>query len=145
MSSQDVFWINAGIGVAFVALFLIRRGNRAPTRLNLRAGETKKESAAPNQKALVKSASEKSAQRARRFETMSPEAQEAGAVSKREKSLNVLFNYNGHSWDAYEILGLPAGAAMPQVEAAYQKALTAATVEGRDFIESAYQSIRSHR
>ena len=26
-----------------------------------------------------------------------------------ERPLNVIFNYNGESWDAYEVLGLPAG------------------------------------
>jgi len=33
----------------------------------------------------------------------------------KERSLNVMFMYNGHSFDAFEILGLPAGCS-------YQKA-----------------------
>ncbi|MDZ4676405.1 MAG: hypothetical protein SGI74_02760 [Oligoflexia bacterium] len=28
---------------------------------------------------------------------------------KEERSLNCLFQYNGHTWDAFEVLGIPGG------------------------------------
>ena len=43
-----------------------------------------------------------------------------------ERPLNVVFNYNGHSWDAYEVLGLPAGSSLEMVQQAYREALATA-------------------
>jgi hypothetical protein len=123
MSSQDVFWINAGLGVAFLALFMIRRRNRPPTQLNLRAGSASRASKA--------------------VQTISPEARAAQALHPSEKDLNVLFNYNGHTWDAHEVLGLPAGAPSAMVEEAYAKACRSFAPESREFIDSAYRAIRS--
>jgi hypothetical protein len=40
-----------------------------------------------------------------------------------ERPLNVVFNYNGESWDAYEVLGLPAGSSLESVERAFQESL----------------------
>lgn len=37
-----------------------------------------------------------------------------------ERQLNVFFNWNGHTWDAYEVLGLPAGAPRDEVVAAFR-------------------------
>ncbi len=37
------------------------------------------------------------------------------------KALNVMFNYNGHSWDAYEVLGVPAGSNFENSFLAFEK------------------------
>lgn len=58
-----------------------------------------------------------------------------------EKSLNVIFNYNGHSWDAYEVFGLPAGSANSEVQKAYQLALKSCEPDSREFLETAYLAI----
>ena len=141
MSSQVVFWINAVIGVAIIALFLIRRENRQPSRLKMRGGPSvgfadAKDSTSPSV-ILDK--------HRRDYHLMSAETLEAQAVSRREKSLNVLFTYNGHDWDAYEILGLPAGSSSKAVDEAYKKAHASASREARDFLDSAYFAIRSRR
>lgn len=39
----------------------------------------------------------------------------------KSRALNVFFNFNGHTFEAYEILGLPGGASLEQVQQAYQK------------------------
>lgn len=57
------------------------------------------------------------------------------------KSLNVIFNYNGHSWDAYEVLGVPAGANIRIVTEAYQVAIRRCEKESVDFLETAYKAI----
>lgn len=62
----------------------------------------------------------------------------------RERSLNVMFNYNGHSWDAYEVLGLPAGSTIENVESSYKANLSRIDQASRPFIEAAYQAIISH-
>lgn len=76
---------------------------------------------------------------------MSAETIAAQKLSGAEKSLNILFNYNGHSWDAFEVLGVPAGAPKAMVDEAYKREMARASESGRDFIDSAYQAIRVHR
>lgn len=61
---------------------------------------------------------------------------------KNERPLNVVFNYNGHSWDAYEVLGLPAGSSLEMVEQTYQNTVKTVDVGSRPFIEAAYQAIQ---
>jgi hypothetical protein len=58
------------------------------------------------------------------------------------KNLNVIFIYNGHSFDAYEVLGAPAGASLTLVEKYYQECLKQ---PGHDFefIEAAFSAICS--
>lgn len=58
-----------------------------------------------------------------------------------EISLNVLFNWNGHTWDAYEVLGCPAGSSREKVTAAFQAARTKADPESLPFLQAAYDAI----
>lgn len=132
MSSQAFFWINAGLGAAFILLFVIRRGQRQPTKLNMRRSGV----------AMVPSGS---ASKGRVVETMSAETIAAQRLSGKEQTINILFNYNGHSWDAFEVLGLPAGAPKGMVDEAYKREVARASESGRDFIDSAYHAIRIHR
>lgn len=60
-----------------------------------------------------------------------------------ERPLNVVFNYNGHSWDAYEVLGLPAGSSPEKVEQAYRQGLNHLDKSSHHFIEAAYDAIQS--
>lgn len=126
MSSQAFLWINAVLAVAILSLFAIRRGQRQPTRLRLRNGSR------------LKYDIDKAA-------TMDPETLRAQAMGRREKSLNVLFNYNGHSWDAFEVLGLPAGAPAPLVDEAYKREKARLEKSRHEFLDCAYSAIQSHR
>lgn len=63
---------------------------------------------------------------------------------KAPKSLNVMFNYNGHSWDAYEVLGLPAGSSFEEVQAAYIKLVGTSKPETVDFLTTAMNCIRKN-
>lgn len=38
------------------------------------------------------------------------------------RQLNVFFNWNGHTWDAYEVLGVPAGSSRESVIQAFHQA-----------------------
>lgn len=62
-----------------------------------------------------------------------------------ERDLNVHFNFNGHSWDAYEVLGLPAGASHEKVDAALQDALSRSEIESREFYKMACDAIKKHK
>lgn len=58
-----------------------------------------------------------------------------------EEELNVYFNFNGHMWDAYEILGVPAGAPVSDIEMAYLKCRTRIDEESKEILEMAYAAI----
>lgn len=57
------------------------------------------------------------------------------------RALNVVFNYNGHSWDAFEVLGVPAGSSRDKVEEAYKNSLARVDDASKAFIEAAYRAI----
>lgn len=59
-----------------------------------------------------------------------------------EEELNVFFNFNGHLWDAYEVLGVPAGSPMSDIEMAYIKFINRIDAESKEILEMAYQAIQ---
>jgi hypothetical protein len=127
MSSQSFLWINVGLAIAMAGLFVIGRSRiRAPARLHLRPSFSKYNPKIPPEAVL---------------------SEEISKVSGDEglgiKNLNVMFMYNGHSWDAFEVLGIPAGSKMPAVQAAYELALRHSKPESHPFLETAYKSILS--
>ncbi|MES2962998.1 MAG: hypothetical protein V4760_03845 [Bdellovibrionota bacterium] len=60
---------------------------------------------------------------------------------REEVSLNVLFNWNGHTWDAYEVLGLPAGSSRAKVEQAFVAARSKADSDSLPFLKAAHDAI----
>lgn len=60
-----------------------------------------------------------------------------------EKTLNVLFNYNGHTWDAYEVLGVPAGTSIDKITEALHRELRKQDPSSHHFLHAAYQAILS--
>ena len=71
-------------------------------------------------------------------------SEEERGTSGGGKSLNVIFNYNGHSWDAYEVLGVPAGSSEEKVKQAYEETISKVEPESRTFVETAFKAIQSH-
>lgn len=144
MNSQDFLTINLiGAGAFLVWYFVSRGGPAQPTRLNMKARDT-----APT--VLEPAISENSAQSSSFQDAPSsvPGATVRGSSRSHQaekptmKALNVMFNYNGHSWDAYEVLGVPAGASITIVTEAYQTALRRCTgQESVEFLETAYKAI----
>ncbi|MGE0634102.1 MAG: hypothetical protein AB7O96_16930 [Pseudobdellovibrionaceae bacterium] len=59
----------------------------------------------------------------------------------RSKNLNVMFIYNGHNWDSYEVLGVPAGSSLSSIQKAYKESLARTNSQSHDFINAAYQAI----
>ena len=159
-STQQTFLIVNGLIVTLVVLsfFLMRKGPRAPVKLDLTSNgkseppppkstpptrtETKPaRSAGPtmdyrprHQRVLVDEDADTSPGRAPRGDSHDDSRRE-------EVSLNVLFNWNGHTWDAYEVLGLPAGSSREKGAAAYQSARSKAEPESLPFLQAAYEAI----
>lgn len=127
MSSQAFFWVNVGLGLFLVLIFLIgKKGITSPSKLNLRKGIS-----FGNKPVNVHS---NAAHAHYPREDSDPQY-------SHEKSLNVLFMYNGHNFDAYEVLGVPAGANFQVVERYFQEALKKPGND-RDFIEAAFYAIK---
>jgi hypothetical protein len=128
MTSDSFLWLNLAFASLMAFVFVIGRNRlRAPSRLNLKnnwsRGLTPK--SAPGS-----------------F-TMSSETIREAFSGSHVKSLNVIFMYNGHNWDAHEVLGVPAGCRWEQVELAYQAALKNSAPETHEFLQTAYHAIRS--
>lgn len=63
------------------------------------------------------------------------------AAEVNAKNLNVLFMYNGHDWDAYEVLGVPAGCNIKLVTQRYQELIRGADEGKLLFYQAAYDAI----
>lgn len=139
--------MTAGIGAGILALFLIRAKPKAPTRLKLRTDTSSKALPSSAQTSSRRDDSQNSQTDAAKnvisVQTLSAEVESFQSVSPREKNLNVLFNYNGHTWDAYEVLGLPAGASLDQVRVAYDKECAKVSRDSREFLTTAFRAIES--
>ena len=61
------------------------------------------------------------------------------------KTLNVMFNYNGHTWDAYEVLGVPAGSNFENSFLAFEKLTREMDEESKSFMLAALEAIRVQR
>lgn len=55
------------------------------------------------------------------------------------------FVYNGHEWDAHEVLGIKKGADLPQVTAEYQRLIKTSDPSTFEFYEAAYSAILKSR
>ncbi|MEM7647450.1 MAG: hypothetical protein AAF203_11110, partial [Pseudomonadota bacterium] len=58
-----------------------------------------------------------------------------------EEELNVYFMHNGYLWDAYDIIGVPAGSPLSDVEMAYLKSRMRIDEESKEILEMAYNAI----
>ena len=57
---------------------------------------------------------------------------------------SVLFNFNGHTWEAFEVLGVPRGASLKDVENAYQQATADCDRTDEAILQVALEAIRKH-
>jgi len=60
-----------------------------------------------------------------------------------EKSLNCWFQYNAETWDAFEVLGVPAGATREMCFRAYQDLQRREKTAG-PFLEAAWRALEDH-
>jgi DnaJ-domain-containing protein 1 len=128
MTSQAFLWMNAGIALALAGLFFFGRWReRDPVRLRLRGSTRWTQGLVLHQRGFASKTSEGI----------------SVSVAPKMKNLNVVFIYNGHSFDAYEVFGVPAGASIDLVKAAYFDMLGKCDPRSRDFFETAYQVIKN--
>lgn len=133
INSQLLLFLNLGFGLLLVLYFVLGRPKpKPPTKLNMRA----------------KDSGDKKAQ------VLEPEAPKTVAVNAPEprevsRSLAVIFMYNGHDWEAHDVLGVPQGASMHDVTIVYQELVQKTDARSLQFYEQAYNAIsqrhRKHR
>jgi hypothetical protein len=122
-----------------ISFFFIRKGSKPPVTLKMR--EDTFPQPAPERKALPRS----TRATAGRSDAGRAYAQGETIQNPSETSLNVMFNWNGHSWDAYEVLGVPAGSSREAVTASYQAMKLQADGESLPFLQAAFEAITSTR
>lgn len=64
---------------------------------------------------------------------------------KKTRQLNLIFMYNGHSFDAYEVLGVPAGAEKNIIEKAYQDIKKKQNSKDQNLVDLAYQFLTQNK
>lgn len=69
----------------------------------------------------------------------------SGQVSSDLRELNIIFQYNGHDFDAYEVLGVPAGSSIDEVRRAHERALKTSDVEAKEMLDMALESVLKKR
>jgi hypothetical protein len=131
LTLENFLWAQAAL-VLFAIVYLLRKGKQPGARF--RWG--KKSSAARPMPAEM-ARREMWGGSARNSRPVTP-------MTAEERSLNVHFMHNGHSWDAYEAFGLPAGADFAKVEKAHREALAHTDPSSREFFDHALDAIRKH-
>ncbi len=109
MSSQVFLWIGLTFVLFVVLLFTWGRRSHilSPSKLNLRSGNKATGNSADNANRLPGQV----------FVASRP----TDPFEAKMKNLNVMFMYNGHSFDAYEVLGIPAGSSYQTAQKAYEE------------------------
>lgn len=131
MDRQTFLYLNFALIVIFIFyFFFLRPKQKKPTQLNLRANEEFRK--APERSSQAKVAQIVDDEKLEPTKTV---------TVKPEKNLSVYFVFNGHEWEAHEILGLPAGSKMPEITAAYQNLIKTSDPSTFDFYESAYKAL----
>jgi hypothetical protein len=156
---NDFLMVNGLIVTVIVlSFFLIRRSPRAPVKLDLRSSDVQPKTVGsrpaprPHAAKVHKPTSHsthaphKGARTQPGWENYRPRqnySESAQWVDSPtfEKNLNVFFNWNGHSWDAYEALGLPAGSSREAVTRAFVEAERTSDPEALPFLRAAFDAI----
>ncbi len=125
------------------SLYLVRFQARRPTRLNLRAkaqplvGET----VSPASPGAAGSRSISVSAVAGDNDMARSAAGDGVSPVRPVFELAVMFNYNGHTFEAFEALGLPAGSSFVAAQAAHAHITRAMAQDSRLFYDLALQAI----
>lgn len=60
------------------------------------------------------------------------------------KSLNCIFQFNGHDWDAFQVLGVPAGSSKEACSRAFHDLKRNSGEESADFLNSAWSALERY-
>ncbi len=118
-------YVNGGILLLLLAYMYFWRAKIQPSRLKLTESKKRIEAAPKSSR------------------DAGPGAQAPPAAPTKERVLNVIFQFNGHDFDAYEVLGVRAGSGLDAVEKAYRSLLSKTATDEHEFYRKAFESIRA--
>jgi hypothetical protein len=141
VNSQQFLILNAVILLILIVWFLMGRRSSAikPTKLRMKEGNAPSNPGTPADVSKTAAMTDNSYSR-----YSNPKYQKFLEIDEKApppKELNVLFNYNGHTWDAYEVLGVPAGENIVVVTKAYQELIKKSSPESQEFLETAFKAV----
>ncbi|WP_148284936.1 hypothetical protein [Pseudobdellovibrio exovorus] len=146
MNSQQLLFINFIIFVLIVLFFTLGRSkSKPPAKLNLKNSTPKEPSSSANESVLeaasdVREVGPQTPQppvEAPKMVAPMPPPLALGA----NKAGRTHFVYNGHEWDAHEVLGLSRECSVKEATAHYQHLIKTSDPSVFEFYESAYFSI----
>ena len=130
MNSQQLLFINCLIFVALALFFFLGRPKpQQPTKLNLKA--------APKEPDPQLSSEITEKERIQSGKDVTQQAK----IPKLVHSAGVFFVYNGHEWEAYEVLGLPKGSSLQTATSHYQNLIKTSDPSTFEFFDAAYSAI----
>jgi hypothetical protein len=144
LTLENFLWLQAALVVVGIT-YLLRRGSRTSAQFRWRERVVREAPTEMTRQSRMWNSQPAARSRGGPVGTVMAEGPLAASVERDvtpERNLNVHFNFNGHSWDAYEVLGLPAGSSSERVEAAFTAALERSEPSSREFFEMARDAIR---
>lgn len=123
MTTQQFLILNLVVLGFFVFLFFLgKRGSKAPSNLRVtppppNAGSANNPIIPPDKKLAL------------------------GLPEDKSRAIDSYFIYNGHSWDAYEVLGVSPESPVETIRAAFEKSIQRTDVGSHDFLKSALSTI----
>ncbi len=147
---NSIYLIGLVLGLLVIWILSANKKKR-PTRLNMRAGGQAKNNLTTQKAGGVESSGNWSAAREM---AMAGEKQRRGMKepevldeegAQYEKELTVHFNFNGHSFDAFEVLGLPAGSSLDKARKAHKDMKEKLRDESGELVDAALQAILKNR
>ena len=134
-------YINGAIVVALVLYMLFWRPKRRPSRLKLRERLKGDKTDVPSgwRPWGMQGATHEQQPRTHKTHSGVPEDRAA------ERQLTVIFQYNGHDFEAYESLGLAAGSSSEDVDQTYKTLIRLQPKDTHDFYRKAYEAIRRNK
>ena len=140
INSEMMVYVNLVLGAVIIGFFFVGRKPTSATKLNMKAKSSPEPIVlSPNQNENVYS-------QVQNLDAVTVSdkihnVQNQQTESQVARELGVLFMYNGHDWEAHQVLGLPQGASMHQVTLAYQDLIKKSDPSTFDFFEAAYNAL----
>ncbi len=122
VTAKQFILLNLGIVTLLLIYFLTLRRRERPTRLHFSRPSLKKQ----------------------RFYNDVVLSDEKVSEEGNVRDVNLVFCYNEYHWDAYEVLGVPAGASFEDVQAAFDRMIHTEK-DSQAFYQAAYQAIKNQR
>lgn len=128
MTPEQFFILNFILLIGFVGLFYWgRKEVKPPSILNLTPHDNLKKGSVIQSSLPAK----------RGAETL-------GEIhSEQLKDINPMFIYNGHTWDAYEVLGILPGSSMEIIREAFDRSIQKSDPNSHEFLKVALTTILS--